>query len=194
MHAVLERYTISLLKEKDAAELTALEAECFSSFCGADQYREVLRDVWTAVRRASELEKHAEEKQRFETRAPSTEARALLMAARPVFGMRDGQGRLAAYIALGAYHDAGELEIFNIAVRRDCRCQGIGRHLLDYVLNAARRHGFHKALLEVGTGNQAALKLYSTAGFTVCGRRRAYYADTGEDALIMRCELGAVSK
>lgn len=194
MHAALEECSITLLKEEDAAELAALEAEFFSTFCGAEQYREVLRDVWAAVRRAPELQKHAAEKRQVEAHALSTEAKALLMAARPVFGIRDEQGRFAAYIGLGAYHDAGELEIFNIAVRRDCRCQGLGRRLLGYVLDAARQHGFHKALLEVSTGNQAALKLYASAGFAVCGRRRAYYADTGEDALIMQCELGAVSQ
>ncbi|HEY9830216.1 MAG TPA: ribosomal-protein-alanine N-acetyltransferase, partial [Stenomitos sp.] len=41
------------------------------------------------------------------------------------------------------------------------------------------------ATLEVKPSNQAALSLYQKFGFTLAGRRRRYYKDTGEDALIL---------
>jgi ribosomal-protein-alanine N-acetyltransferase len=41
------------------------------------------------------------------------------------------------------------------------------------------------ATLEVKPSNQAALSLYQKFGFTEAGRRRGYYKDTGEDALIL---------
>ncbi len=89
---------------------------------------------------------------------------------------------LIAYVAL--YHILDELEILNIAVSLAYRKQGFGRYLLKSALQEAHKIGIRRAVLEVRTGNTAAQKLYEALSFVCVGTRRAYYADTGEDALI----------
>ncbi len=118
--------------------------------------------------------------------------RQLFAAARPLnagfnnfsaFGLRDAGGRLAAFVSLVVGPE--ELEIYNIAVHPDLRQTGLGKKLLGRVLDAAQEHGVTRAILEVRVSNVAALGLYRTLGFVECGRRKAYYADTGEDALVL---------
>ena len=102
------------------------------------------------------------------------------------YGIRenaDGNTReLAGYIAV--YHTAGELEILNIAVREDRRKQGLGHKLLRTALQAGEKMGILSAVLEVRVSNRPAIHLYESFGFRQVGRRRAYYQDTGEDALV----------
>ena len=112
------------------------------------------------------------------------------------FGLWEGP-RLAAYISLyllGApaspdYAPCGELEILNLAVEPESRRRGLGRRLLLLALQAGRKMGMQKALLEVREHNVAALALYRACGFAEAGRRRRYYADTGEDALVLERPL-----
>src|ERR1700686_1554373 len=80
---------------------------------------------------------------------------------------------------------AGELHINNVAIRPECRRQGIATHLLEAVLREGRRSSARMALLEVRAGNSAAQGLYRRCGFQVTGRRRRYYNQPAEDALLM---------
>ena len=48
-----------------------------------------------------------------------------------------------------------------------------------------------EATLEVRPSNLSAASLYRRLGFQVVGRRKAYYQDTGEDAILMYKDLGA---
>jgi ribosomal-protein-alanine N-acetyltransferase len=84
---------------------------------------------------------------------------------------------------------AGELHINNVAVRPEARRRGIGATLLSAVLNHGRRQGARLAFLEVRAGNVAAQGLYLRCGFQVVGRRRGYYAQPVEDALLMSLSL-----
>jgi [ribosomal protein S18]-alanine N-acetyltransferase len=86
---------------------------------------------------------------------------------------------------------AGRLEIHitNIAVARAHRRQGIARWMLTEVLEAARRRGARTVVLEVRPTNTEARGLYEVLGFHVVGRRKGYYYDTGEDALVMEADL-----
>ena len=97
------------------------------------------------------------------------------------FGLWDGR-ELVAYVSL--YHSLDELEILNLAVSPERRRQGLGRHLLQMALQAAHKMGIRKSLLEVRESNAPAIGLYEGAGFRLAGRRRAYYHDPDEDALI----------
>ena len=99
------------------------------------------------------------------------------------FGLRAHDASLAAFAVLGVNPE--EVEIYNIAVRPDLRHTGLGKALLWGVLESARIRGIGRAVLEVRVGNAPALGLYRTLGFSECGRRKAYYADTGEDALVL---------
>ncbi len=78
-----------------------------------------------------------------------------------------------------------EAHITILAVHPDYQRQGLGQLLLYALLRDARRRHLEWATLEVKPSNQAALSLYKKFGFTEAGRRRGYYKDTGEDALIL---------
>jgi len=83
-----------------------------------------------------------------------------------------------------------EVHILNLATHPDFRKRGIAHSLLLFSLDFSYRRGGILYLLEVRRGNQAALNLYHKAGFAAWRVRRNYYADTGEDALIMRLFYG----
>jgi [ribosomal protein S18]-alanine N-acetyltransferase len=85
---------------------------------------------------------------------------------------------------------ADELHINNIGVRPEARGRGIGRTLMCAAIATGRRLGAQQALLEVRAGNLAAQALYRCFQFEVAGRRRNYYHDPTEDALIMSVKLG----
>lgn len=88
---------------------------------------------------------------------------------------------------------AGEIHVNNVAVREESRGAGIGRALLETVINEGKLAGARNAYLEVRAGNLAAQSLYSRCGFEVVGRRRNYYSDPTEDALVMYLTIGATA-
>lgn len=96
-------------------------------------------------------------------------------------------GRLVGYICL--WEVADELHITNIAVHPDARRRGLGRMLVGRTLEDARDRALRLVVLEVRPSNTEARALYESFGFRVVGRRRGYYYDTGEDALVMEVTL-----
>lgn len=94
---------------------------------------------------------------------------------------------LAGYI-IGRL-SAEEIHINNVAVRAEYRRSGIGKQLLWQLLELGREAGAEVAFLEVRSANLVAQALYERCGFRPVGRRRNYYTDPVEDALIMRAEL-----
>jgi len=97
--------------------------------------------------------------------------------------------RVIAYVCLWEIGD--EVHITNIAVHPGSRRRGLGRTLLTSVLDDARHRSLRVVGLEVRPSNQEALGLYDSFGFKVVGRRKGYYYDTGEDALVMELDLEA---
>jgi [ribosomal protein S18]-alanine N-acetyltransferase len=98
-------------------------------------------------------------------------------------------GRLAGYLCL--WEIGHEVHVTNLATHPDLRRRGIARVLLGAVLHEARARGVDLAFLEVRPTNAEARGLYERFGFRVIGRRKGYYFDTGEDALVMEARLGA---
>ncbi|MDX1662970.1 MAG: ribosomal protein S18-alanine N-acetyltransferase [Candidatus Promineifilaceae bacterium] len=86
---------------------------------------------------------------------------------------------------------AGEAHISIVAVHPDWRGRGLGELLLLHMLVTAVARGAEAALLEVREGNVVARKLYRKYGFEAVGRRKGYYKDTGEDAILMSADLAA---
>ena len=80
---------------------------------------------------------------------------------------------------------AGELHINNVAIRPEFRRRRIAAQLLAAVLREGRAQGARLAFLEVRAGNTAAQGLYHRCGFQVTGRRKRYYRQPDEDALLM---------
>jgi ribosomal-protein-alanine N-acetyltransferase len=100
------------------------------------------------------------------------------------------EGRIVGYICL--WEVADELHVTNVAVHPDVRRRGIARALLESVFARARAANSRMVLLEVRPSNTEALALYESFGFRVVGRRRGYYYDTGEDALVMEASVAGV--
>lgn len=85
----------------------------------------------------------------------------------------------------GLMHVAGEGHVTTLAVEPSWhRCQ-IGTRLLLALARTARAWGCTGLTLEVRMGNAAAQELYRRFGFAPAGVRKGYYAETGEDALVM---------
>ncbi|MBE7531448.1 MAG: ribosomal protein S18-alanine N-acetyltransferase [Ardenticatenaceae bacterium] len=78
-----------------------------------------------------------------------------------------------------------EVHISTIAVHPEWRGCGLGELLLLNLLLLAYAHPANIVTLEVRHANSGAQQLYHKYQFEVVGRRRRYYRDTGEDALIM---------
>ena len=96
----------------------------------------------------------------------------------------DDAGRVVGYAGL-ALAPPAEAWVQNIAVRRDAQRAGIGRTLLEALLENATARGARKVLLEVAADNAPAQKLYATYGFEPVGVRRGYYQPSNTDAVVM---------
>ncbi len=79
-----------------------------------------------------------------------------------------------------------ECHILNVAIHPRFRRMGLASQLIDHLLEICQREGVLRYFLEVRVSNEGAISLYRKYGFKVCGVRRRYYGDTGEDALIMQ--------
>jgi ribosomal-protein-alanine N-acetyltransferase len=86
---------------------------------------------------------------------------------------------------------AGEAHILNLCVNGHFRCRGVGRRMLDYLVERARAAGMGEAFLEVRPSNTAAIRLYQSIGFEQVGIRRGYYQAIGgrEDASVLKLAL-----
>ena len=96
-------------------------------------------------------------------------------------------GCVAAFICVWIVD--GHLQINNVAVDPLHRRMGYGTALLSRVLALARSEGCRTAALEVRPSNRPAREMYSRFGFMEVGRRRGYYQDTQEDAILMNLDL-----
>jgi [ribosomal protein S18]-alanine N-acetyltransferase len=86
---------------------------------------------------------------------------------------------------------AGEAHILNLCVHAQLRCRGVGRRLLQVLIERAAAAGMLAAFLEVRPSNTAAIRLYLSLGFEQVGMRRGYYqAHNGrEDAAVLKLAL-----
>jgi ribosomal-protein-alanine N-acetyltransferase len=92
------------------------------------------------------------------------------------------EGEIVGYLVCSRYDTVWHL--MNVAVEPSKRRQGIATTLLEALFDRADRPN-EQYTLEVRTSNESAIRLYERFGFRAAGRRRAYYHDNREDALIM---------
>ena len=140
---------------EDVAALAELEKRCFSHPWPEQSFREVL--------------------------AP--EAGYMVLSLRAPFTPGDPDRGIRAYCIVQVVAD--ELQIHNLAVHPEHRRAGLGRWLLEFVLDLGRRRGADKALLEVRRSNTQAAHLYQSMGFSTLGIRNGYYLHPKEDALVL---------
>lgn len=84
---------------------------------------------------------------------------------------------------------ADTCDLLNIAVAPAARRTGVGRFLLEAVMEDARTRGAAEIWLDVRASNAEAQRLYEQAGFRAVDRRKKYYQQEGEDALVMHRKL-----
>ena len=96
-------------------------------------------------------------------------------------------GAVVGYAGLQVILDEGY--ITNVAVRPECRRNGIAGKLLQVFLDFAQAHQLAFLTLEVRASNYGAIALYGSRGFRSVGRRKNYYEHPREDAIIMTREF-----
>ena len=94
---------------------------------------------------------------------------------------------IAGYCIL--YHVMDEGEIARIGVGRDCRRMGVGKRVLDYVVEECKVLGVERLLLDVRESNLGARAFYQNYGFKEDGIRKNFYDNPKEHAVLMSKEL-----
>lgn len=102
--------------------------------------------------------------------------------------VEDSAGRLVGYTVYWVVHD--ELHLLNIAVDPGRRRQGLADALLRHLERVCEERDLTYLTLEVRVSNVAAVNLYKRHGYDVIHRRKNYYVDDPEDALVMAKALG----
>jgi [ribosomal protein S18]-alanine N-acetyltransferase len=92
-------------------------------------------------------------------------------------------GQLVGYMIYWVV--ASEIHLLNLAVDPMWRRCGIGTALLSHLIDQAKEKKQTEIFLEVRVSNHSARRLYRRFDFEPLSVRRGYYADTGEDALVM---------
>lgn len=94
--------------------------------------------------------------------------------------------RVIGYV--GSQTVLGETDMMNIATHPDYRKQGVGTGLITELITELNERGSHSLMLEVRASNEPAISVYHNLGFEEVGRRKNYYRNPKEDALILRKE------
>lgn len=84
---------------------------------------------------------------------------------------------------------AAEAEIESVAVAANLQRRGIATRLIHHLIARLRVAGVSRLVLEVRESNTTAQRLYARIGFHQAGRRRSYYHDPSEDALVLEASL-----
>lgn len=92
-------------------------------------------------------------------------------------------GKIIGYAGVWIIFDEGH--VTNIAIHPECRGNYYGENMVRYLMKFARACGAGKMTLEVRSSNTIAQALYKKLGFEARGRRKGYYSESKEDAIIM---------
>lgn len=102
--------------------------------------------------------------------------------------LRDSpSGPISAFLSFWLVRD--EIHVLNLGTHPAARRRGYARLLMHDMLGFAQSKGVRYVSLEVRRSNGPALRLYQTLGFDPIGIRPGYYADDGEDAVVMLLSL-----
>lgn len=101
----------------------------------------------------------------------------------------ESEGEVVGYAVVMTVLD--EAHLLNISIAAEHQGRGLGRELLNHLIDIARRHGATMMFLEVRPSNKNAIALYESIGFNEFSIRKGYYpAHNGrEDAILMGLAL-----
>jgi [ribosomal protein S18]-alanine N-acetyltransferase len=153
-------FTFRRMALEDLARVMEIEKDGFAHPWSADLLRREMMHDWSTILLATE-----------------PRCRGAGVAREAILG----------FIVFWLVHD--ELHVLNIATAQEERRRGVGRALMDEAAARARRGGAVLATLEVRRSNASAIALYRTLGYRQVGVRPNYYADEGEDAIVMVLDL-----
>lgn len=100
---------------------------------------------------------------------------------------RNKKGELVGYV--GWWNTGEQASIVHIAVDPTSRRGGVGRCLLEYACDSARKNGSAKMTLQVRSMNESARRFYASLGFVEVGRAEGYYTFPNDDAILMERAL-----
>lgn len=120
-------------------------------------------------------------------------------------GLQEAFRSHGAYFLIGRYDDeiagfisgrrvADEAEIWNLAIRPENRRQGLGRKLVETLVEIFRGEGVNQVFLEVRQSNLNAISFYEKLGFRQVGRREGYYREPEEAAIVLALRTGPLPK
>lgn len=190
-------YFVEPMTEADIAEVQHVERQSFHTLWSPSTYRRELSYPATSHYFVARASTHQPPPRQAPAPAPTPWAAfglfGLFFASFTAGWLRSGppstNGRtngaypLVGYAGLWVTFDEGH--VTTIAVAPAYRKQGLGELLLNSLIDRAAEAGALSLTLEVRVSNVEAQALYTKYGFTIEGKRKRYYTDNGEDALIM---------
>jgi [ribosomal protein S18]-alanine N-acetyltransferase len=163
MVQIRQQLALELMREPDIATVQEIEREIFATPWPRNAYYRELASRSSAhyvvLRQEGILE------------APSTRIAAEL------------DPTIVGYGGMWRMYD--EAHVTTIGVRRELHHRGYGRIIFAGLIQAAYDMGAKWVTLEVRTSNENAMHMYESFSFKVIGRRKGYYTDNGEDAIVM---------
>ncbi len=183
-------YRIDPMTLPDVAEVSRVEARCFTNPWPLTAYRRELRlpdQNYYVVLRDLVDERPAsaagDDRVAGTISSPAGTWSRSLLPLLP-FGRRNGPAdRIAGFAGMWVIYD--EAHVTTIGIDPAYRGQGLGEWLLAHLFGAAIGRGAKWLTLEVRVSNESALALYRKYGFEVHGTRPRYYSDNNEDAHVM---------
>jgi ribosomal-protein-alanine N-acetyltransferase len=173
--------------------VTAIEKRCFPIPWPSNSYRKELQNPKTA---RYMVMRHVDADAMVALTAPSAATPSFMERLARWFRPQDeptpatpaetAPGRIIGYVGLWLFTE--EAHITTIAVDPDYQGRGLGELLLLHVIDDVLGLGSRWLTLEVRVSNDRAQALYRKYTFKEVGRRRRYYTDNGEDALVMWTE------
>jgi [ribosomal protein S18]-alanine N-acetyltransferase len=103
----------------------------------------------------------------------------------------EDDSKLQAFLV--ARFSAADCELENLVVSESERCRGLASELVRSLIASARERNLERILLEVRESNEAARALYGKLGFQENGRRKGYYRQPPEDAILLVLTLNCTS-
>ena len=119
----------------------------------------------------------------FEAELHGNQFSHVLIIPHPEYGQKI---QVIGYICVWVVFE--EIRFLNVAVHPDFRRQGIARHLISEALRLGKEAGCCRGMLEVRATNSPAKNLYESFHFTPYARRKSYYTNPIEDAILMILE------